>query len=289
MQGILLRLAAVALMTAMLALVHQAAKSLPVGQIMVWRSAIAGAVIVAFAWRFGGLRQLLPQSTRDHAIRGSLGAITMVFSFTSLAYLPVANASALSYLAPLITLPLAVWFLGERISPLTACAAGLGLGGMLIMLWSELQSPSLSDGGVIGIAAGLAFALTWAIVRIHVKRMSTVETATSIAFSFSIFSTCLGLMSLPLGWAALSAQLVVFLVGAGILGAFGHILSAEAIKRAPVSTLAPFDYFGLVFALGIDALFFGLTPAWLALVGMMVIVVAGLLAALTEHRKRETF
>ena len=89
MQGILLRLAAVALMTAMLSVIHHAAKTLPVGQIMVWRSAIAGVVILGFAWRFGGLRQVIPRKPRDHAVRGLLGALTMVFSFTSLAYLPV--------------------------------------------------------------------------------------------------------------------------------------------------------------------------------------------------------
>ena len=286
MQGILLRLAAVALMTAMLSVIHHAAKTLPVGQIMVWRSAIAGVVILGFAWRFGGLRQVIPRKPRDHAVRGLLGALTMVFSFTSLAYLPVANASALSYLAPLITMPLAVVFLGERMGPILILAGLTGVLGMGLMLWSELHSPSLSEGGLIGIAAGLGFAVTWAFVRIHVKRMTSNESSASIAFSFAVFSTALGLLSLPFGWEPVGVEMMLYLIAAGILGAFAHILSAEAIKRAPVSTLAPFDYFGLIFALAADLVFFGIVPTRLALLGMLVIVMAGLLVGVYEARQK---
>ena len=210
----------------------------------------------------------------------------MVFSFTSLAYLPVANASALSYLAPLITMPLAVVFLGERMGPILILAGLTGVLGMGLMLWSELHSPSLSEGGLIGIAAGLGFAVTWAFVRIHVKRMTSNESSASIAFSFAVFSTALGLLSLPFGWEPVGVEMMLYLIAAGILGAFAHILSAEAIKRAPVSTLAPFDYFGLIFALAADLVFFGIVPTRLALLGMLVIVMAGLLVVVYEARQK---
>lgn len=284
MKGIFLRLAAVALITAMSGLVHHLAKSLPVGQIMFWRSGVAAVVIVIYAIRFGGAATLLPQNITNHAIRGVLGGLTMALSFTSLAYLPVANASALAYLAPLFTLPLAAWLLDERMTPLIIGAAILGLGGVGLMLWAELEDPAFSQDGLIGIAAGLGFAILWALVRIHIKRMSTFESAASISLSFAVTSAVMGLVTLPFGWAAAEPTLVAMLIMAGLLGAFGHILSVEAVKRAKVSTLAPFDYFGLIFALGIDALIFTVVPPALAIAGMLMIVMAGLLAAWQETR-----
>lgn len=286
MHGILLRLAAVTLITAMSALVHHLAKTLPVGQIMFWRSGIAAIIIVGFALRFGGTRSLMPQHLGNHAIRGILGGISMALSFTSLAYLPVANASALAYLAPLMSLPLAAWVLGERMSKLVVIAAVLGLGGVALMLWAELERPDFTRGSLIGMAAGLGFALVWALVRIHIKRMSSQETSASISLSFALTSMAMGLATLPFGWEALGWPALSFLVGAGLLGAFGHILSVEAVKRAKVSTLAPFDYFGLIVALGIDAIAFAVLPGSLALMGMLVIVAAGLLAIWQEARPK---
>jgi drug/metabolite transporter (DMT)-like permease len=251
---------------------------------MAWRSGVAALVIIAFALRFGGARSLLPQSYTNHAIRGLLGGLAMALSFTSLAYLPVANASALGYLAPLFSLPLAAWFLRERMNSLVIAAALLGLAGMGLMLWAELESPDVAQGGLIGMAAGLGFAVVWALVRIHVKRMTTKESAASISLSLALTSLAMGLATLPFGWAPMTQMSVLLVVAAGLLGAFGHILSVEAVKRAKVSTLAPFDYFGLIFALGLDAIIFSVLPGPLALVGMFVIVAAGLLAIWQEAR-----
>ncbi|WP_370228588.1 DMT family transporter [Cognatishimia sp.] len=284
MHGILLRLAAVTLITAMSAIVHQLAKTLPVGQIMFWRSGVAAVVIIAFALRFGGARSLRPQNYGNHAIRGLLGGLSMALSFTSLAYLPVANASALAYLAPLLSLPLAAWVLGERMTNLVVFAAILGLGGVALMLWAELEKPDFARGSLIGMSAGLGFAFVWALVRIHIKRMSSKETSASISLSFAITSMAMGLATLPFGWTALGPTAIWLLICAGLLGALGHILSVEAVKRAKVSTLAPFDYFGLIVALGLDALLFSVLPGSLAFVGMLVIVAAGLLAIWQETR-----
>ena len=84
----------------------------------------------------------------------------MVLSFVSLAYLPVANASALAYLTPSITLPLASVMLGERLARRVVLACLLGFVGVLLMLQSSLQSPSGSRLELIGIAAGLGYAAT---------------------------------------------------------------------------------------------------------------------------------
>lgn len=286
MTGIFLRVLSVALLTAMSAVVHHLAQSLPVGQIMVWRSFVAALVIFTFACLRAPLAEMLPKSYIAHAIRGGLGAVSMMFSFVSLAYLPVAHAAALGYLAPVITLPLAAHSLGERISRAILLAAALGFGGVIVMLWSELTQSSVSSLAWVGIAAGLGFAFSMALVRVHIKKMTAQESTTSIAMSFALTSGVLGLCSLPFGWAALDGALVFWLCAAGVLGGVAHMVSVEAVRRSKVSTLAPFDYIGLVFALGIDVMVFQASPTGLAMIGMGLIVSAGLYVILQEQRAR---
>lgn len=108
MPGLFLRLTAMALITAMSATIHGLAQSLPIGQIVFWRSAVALIPIAAYLWLRGQLRNgLKTRNPKGHILRSAFGCLSMVFSFVSLAYLPVANASARAYLTPLITLPLA--------------------------------------------------------------------------------------------------------------------------------------------------------------------------------------
>lgn len=114
--GILLRLLATLLITAMSAAVRQAAATLPVGQIMAWRSGVALIPILAYMALRGDLpAALFTRHPRLHLIRGGLGAVTMALSFASLAFLPVATAQALAFLAPVLVLPLAARMLGEQV------------------------------------------------------------------------------------------------------------------------------------------------------------------------------
>lgn len=134
------------------------------------------------------------------------------------------------------------------------------------------------SGALIGLAAGLAYALTMAVMRVHIKTLTRTESAASIAFFFAVTCTVIGLASLPFGWPVLALWQLAALAGAGVLGGLAHIAAAEAIARAPVSAVAPFDFTGLVWAAGIDALIFAHLPGLWAGIGMAAIVAAALLA-----------
>ncbi|NVO28253.1 DMT family transporter [Donghicola sp. C2-DW-16] len=282
LSGIALRLVAVFLITAMSAVVHEVGARAALGQIIFWRSSVALIPILGYM----ALRSELPKGLqtkhpRLHLTRGLFGAASMAFSFVSLIYLPVANAQALAYLAPVLTLPLAALHLREPLRPQTVLAVALGFGGALMMLWHAL------DGGqnaLIGVAAGIAYALTMAVVRVHIKAMTRTESAATIALYFALICSGIGLATLPLGWPALSGTDLTLLAIAGLLGGLAHIASTEAVARAPVSTVAPFDFTGLIWALGIDALLFRIMPTPLALAGMGVILLAGLIVIRQEMR-----
>lgn len=283
LRGIGLRLLAVLLMTAMSALVHAAAETAPVGQIVFWRSALAIPPILLWArLRDGSFSSIGTRRPMAHAGRGLFGALSMALSFASLAYLPVANAQALAYLAPILTLPVAAMALGEKISRAAIIASAVGFAGVIAMLFAAFEAPG--EGALIGTLAGLGYAATMAWVRVHIKAMTATETAGAIAFWFAVTGAAVGLCSLPFGWAPLDLSLFALLAGAGVLGGFGHALAAEATRAAPVSVIAPYDYTGMIWALLADALIFGAAAGGMELLGAAAITVAGLILAFAPRR-----
>ncbi|WP_424942247.1 DMT family transporter [Aliiroseovarius crassostreae] len=274
--GIGLRLSAVFLMTGMSAAIHAVADRIPVGQIMFWRAGFAILPILLYMiWRREFPQALTTRRPMLHLTRGIFGAISMALSFVSLAYLPVANAQALAYLAPILALPLAVVLLQEVLARVVLVAVGMSFLGMIALLWEAFALPG--DGAWIGVAAGVGFALTMAFMRVHVRRMTFTERPSTIALSFALISALGGLATLPFGWVALDPGLLTWLALAGAVGGVGHILATEAMARAPVSVLAPFEYTGLIWALGFDAVFFGHLPGLWGWIGTITITVAALL------------
>lgn len=283
LNGIGLRLLAAFLVTAMSAMVAVATREVGLGQIVFWRSAVALIPICAYM----ALCREFPSAiaTRRpglHLTRSLFGALSMALSFVSLAYLPVANAQALGYLAPVLTLPLAALVLGERIGPGVWVAAALGFGGVLAMLGSALEAPG--QGALIGVAAGLGYAVTMAFVRVHIKSITASERPSTIAFWFAAVSALAGLATWPFGWEMPSAQMLGWLIGAGLTGGLAHVAATEAVARAPVGVLAPFDFTGLVWALMFDAVLFGVMPDGLGMLGVAAITGAAVMVTLATWR-----
>ncbi|MDP3341068.1 DMT family transporter [Frigidibacter sp.] len=278
--GILLRVAAAGLMVAMSACVKMAAAQVELGQVIFWRSAVSLLPIVVFlALRHdfpGGLRTSRP---RAHLLRSGLGFVTMVCSFVSFKYLSLANATALSFLVPLITLPLAGLMLRERITPRILLCVGLGFVGVLVLLGPDLSAPGADSGFLLGVAGGLGYALSMSVLRIFIKRMTVTETSSAIAFYFGLTCAGIALTSLPFGWTMPEAETWAYLIGAGLLGGVGHIAATEAIARAPVSLLGPFEYTALIWAMLLDIALFAAFPQTLAVLGGGIIIVAAILAS----------
>lgn len=283
--GVMLRLLAAFLVTAMSALIHALASEVPLGQIIFWRSFVAILPICLYAATKGNFpRALATRRPLLHLTRGSLGVLAMALSFLSLTYLPVADAMALSYLAPVLTLPMAALALGERLTPRILLAVAAGFGGVIAMLWEALALPG--GGAMIGVAAGLGFAVLMAAVRVFIKSMTATETPAAIALYFAVAGSIAGLASLPFGWADLPLRDFALLAAAGLLGGLGHVASTEAVARAPVSAVAPFDFTGLVWALGFDVLIFGTVPGPLGTLGVGLITLAALLVTFAPAERR---
>ena len=132
LKGIGLRLLATFLMTAMSAAVRVTADTVPLGQLIFWRSFLALFPICLYmVWRREFPSALRTKHPRLHVTRSLLGIFAMAMFFTALAYLPLANAQALGYLAPILVLPLAAFLLKEKLTAHIFGAVFLGFTGVL--------------------------------------------------------------------------------------------------------------------------------------------------------------
>ncbi|CBS89111.1 DMT family transporter [Azospirillum lipoferum] len=279
--GVLLRLVSAGLFVVMSLFVRLATVEAPIGQIVFYRSAFALLPIVAYLmWRRQFPRALKTRQPAGHLRRNLYGGAAMVLSFISLAYLPLALATALGFLAPLLAVPAAMLFLRERPGAVAIGAALAGFAGVVLMLAPAFEGPRLDHDTIIGVAAGLAMAVATAAGRVEIKTLTATEAPGTIAFYFAVICALGGLASWPFGWITPTGHSLAYLIGAGISGGLAHIAMTEAMARAPVSTQAPFDYTAMLWALMLDALIFGLLPSPVSLAGAFVIAASALVVPL---------
>lgn len=272
-------------LTAMNAIIHEAARVAPVGQLVFWRSFVAlGPILIYLAFRRELGTALRTKYPQKHLIRGILGSAVMMFNFIALAYLSVGLAQAITYLTPIMSICAAMVFLRERPAAMVLGGVVLGLVGILLMLFPALVGTEIRQGTLIGVAAGLAMAATNALSRVQVKDLTRTDPPASIALSFAVVSTLVGLVTFLFGWAELDSQTFALLILAGLLGGMGHVLMTEAVARAPVSLLAGYEYTGIIWAFLFDVALLGVVlDAW-SVAGALVVVAAAALVAYGQGR-----
>lgn len=193
-------------------------------------------------------------------------------------YLPLADAHAISGIAPLLVTALAVPFLGEKVGMRRWTAISIGFLGLLIIV-----RPGI---GVFNPAAliPLAGAGLWAIYQILVRKVSEDSAATSLlymAVTGAIVMTALA----PFFWRPPDSTGWLLLLSLGVVGSLGHYILIKAFQAAPASTLQPFHYVVLIWATIVGYLVFGDLPdAWTVL-GAAVIAGSGLYAFYRERRQ----
>ncbi|SDK55438.1 DMT family transporter [Billgrantia gudaonensis] len=284
--GIVLRLLSGILFSGMMVCVKAVSAEVPLGQAVFFRSAFALLPIVAFmAWRREFPAALATRRPAGHLMRSGLGAAAMFASFAAVARLPVAEATLLAQLAPVVMAVGGVVLLGERFSRHRAAALALVLAGVAVLVVPELGDGQ-ERGRILGYALGVLAAVLTAGALVTVRRISRTETPASIAFYFVLATTLAGLATLPLGWTAVSGSTLVLLVLAGLFGGAAHICMTLALRYAEVSRLAPFEYVALIWPVLADLLIFGLPLSSGFLLALPLVLGGAGLAALEGRRVR---
>ncbi len=275
LRGIFLIVTAVSMFVVMGSLV-KAADRIPAGQAVFFRAFCALPVIVAWlAWRGELASGLRVTRWQNHAVRALAGSCAMGLGFLGLKLIPLPEATAIRFATPILILVFAALILKERIRLIRVSAVIVGLVGVTIIMWPRL-SFDMGDLALIGAVATLASAALAALAQIFLKTMAGTEKTTAIVFWFSLTASCLSLMTLPFGWVMPMGVEWVFLIGAGLIGGAGQVLITSSYKYAEASTLAPFIYVSMIWALIIGYFVFGEVPTVEMLFGAALVIAAGL-------------
>jgi drug/metabolite transporter (DMT)-like permease len=286
--AISLKIAATFFFALMDAFARFAGQTVPVGEVVFFRSAFGIVpVVIYFAWRREIRTVLHTRRPGAQAIRGLLGAGGMFSNFAAVARLPIADVTAIYFYSPLITVALAALILREQVGVYRWTAVIVGFIGVTLTL-----APHLSVGqlGMLSAAAALGglFAMMCAVfdagAAIQVRRLTSSESTASIVLYFSLICMLAGLCTLPFGWVWPNKQEFLALCLIGILGGVSHLFLTESFRYAPASLTAPFDYAMILWAVALGYMMFGEIPGPLVIAGAAIVVGAGLFVIWRERQ-----
>lgn len=278
-RGILLIMAAVSTFAVLDTIAKYLSRTYPVPLIVWVRYAMHLLVMLVFVaprlrWRLVATERPLLQ-----VFRGVVLAASSLLFFTALAFMPIAEASAITFLAPLLVTAMSAYFLRERVRRSAWIALATGFVGVLFIV---------RPGGAIFSAAALlplGTALCFATYQLLTRRLAGIDSTMATLFIGALVGTIVISFLLPFYWGLPQSPFhAVLFVLLGVLGAAGHFVLIRAFEYAPASVLAPFVYAQLATVLALGYVVFGDFPDGWSLVGMAIIVLSGAWIAARQGR-----
>jgi len=252
----------------------------PSAQVAALRGWASLPLIFIWILATGGAAQLVRIRWPLHLVRGVLGVFMLITFAYALKTLSLARAYSLFFIAPMMIALLSSVMLGERVGRPQWLAIGAGFCGVLIVL-----KPETSGFGWLGTLAVLGTALCYALTANLVKIIGRTDSTQSMMFwltcMMAVGSTALALPD----WQPILEKHHLIIVGVALSGAIGQWGVTEAFKRAPAASVAPLEYSGLVWVIGIDFVIWSVVPGWRTLAGAAVIIASGLFLLRFEARR----
>jgi drug/metabolite transporter (DMT)-like permease len=263
----------------MITLVRHLTDGLHPLQVVFFRTAFGLAAMLPWLLR-QGLGVLRTGHLRLHLLRALIGIFAMVGWFTSLSLMPLAEATALSFTAPIFTSVLAVLILGEvmRLRRWSATMVGF-LGALLIVRpgFAAIQPAAL---------LAIATAAVWASSTVLIKVMARTESAGAITTYMVLLTTPMTLLAALFVWQNPTLEQLGWAALLGAAGSTGHICMSRALATADATLVAPFDYLRLPIVALIAFLAFGEVPNVWVWIGGAVIAASSIYIAQREGRPR---
>jgi drug/metabolite transporter (DMT)-like permease len=228
-------------------------------------------IVVAWVAVTGGYGQLLRVRFKLHVARGILGVL-MLSAFTyGVRHLPLTDAYAIFFVAPLLITALAVPILHERVDWRHWTAIAIGFGGVLVVL-RPTGAAALTIPGLAVLATAIGYALSAITVRVLGR---TDSTQSMVFWLMTMVGVGAGLLALPV-WRPIQSAHWLVIVGIAITGSLGQWAITEAFRRGEASFIAPFEYTALAWGVGLDWYLWRTIPAPITLLGAAVIIASGL-------------
>ena len=244
---------------------------------MLWRTAIALTMAIAL---FLSKRRRWPGNTiiRLHIRRGVLTSLMAFLFFWGLAYVPLAEAIGLSFIAPLIALYLAAVLLKEVVGEKAVLASAIGFAGALVIIGGRWSGQYSEDVGK-GIVAILLSAILYAYNLILQRQQAVIAEPIEIVFFQNATMFTVYLVFAPASAVAPALAQLPQLVAAALLGTTSLLLLSWAYARAEAKILIPVEYTAFIWAVLFGWLVFAEEVTAATLAGTALIVVACLVAA----------
>ena len=253
-------------------------ESYPVGQVMALRGVSIVVLLTAFYVVTGRTAALKVNRWSHQLSRAVLMTCSTICFVTGLSLLPIADAIAIAFAGPLLTVALAIPFLGERVGWRRWLAILVGFAGVLIIV-----QPT-GDAFRIAALAPLGAAFFGACRDVVTRRISGSESSSAILMISTTLVTLAGFLSWPLGWAPIqSAHLWIFAVS-GIFVGVAQYLIIEGFRLGEVALVAPFKYTTLIWAVLIGAIFWGDIPGTGVWIGTVLVVGGGMYLLRSESK-----
>lgn len=275
--GIYARIAALVLFATMDAMVKWLGDTYGPFQMMLFRSTVALVPLYFLVRGAGGIRRLRSRRPALQALRIAAGFGSLLGFFYVFPRMPLVDAYAISFAAPLFMVALSVPILGEEVGWRRWSAVAVGFAGVIIML--EPWNISVHWMSLVVLVATLSYSLSTVVTRL----VSRHDHDAATIFWFCLFAAAVSAVGAIPDWTWPSSGGWFWLCSLGVIGGVGQILVTRALRLAPMSVLAPFDYSSIVLAMLYGYLWFKEQPSPMIWYGLPLVVGSGLYIL---HRER---
>jgi drug/metabolite transporter (DMT)-like permease len=281
LQGVLLQLLALALFVAMDALLKVMVASYPVPQLMFLRFAVHVVFVILAVRIFTGSLPWRSRAPLLQTLRSATLAAASASFIVALMHVPLADATAVMFAAPVLTVALAALWLGEKVSARRWLGVVIGLVGVMV----AIRPPFLTGEPLHwAMLLPLVTAVMNTFYQLLTRKLAAEDDPRTTFLHTSLAALALTALAQPFVWVAPAPSDLPWMLVLGLIGAAGHCLLVLAFARAPASVLAPMSYSQLVWAGLAGVLVFGDWPDGWTLLGAAVIAAGGVLVALPARK-----
>jgi len=245
---------------------------------VVWGRYISQVVLLAVIFAPRLISLIRTDHVKVQLLRSVLLLLTTILFFGALSYIPMANASAVMLVSPLIVTALSVPLLKEKVGVRRWAGVAIGFAGAMLII--RPGADTLQLAALLPLGAAFLYAL----FQISTKFLSAAEDPlTTLVYSALVGGVVLSI-SVPFHWEPFTPKEWLILAGTGTFGSIGHFCLINAFRNAPASAVVPFTYTNLLWATGYGYILFGDIPDLHTVLGAVIISASGLYIFHREQR-----
>ena len=249
-------------------------------ELVFYRSLFSLPVVLFWVLKRESLVSLKPNRPLAHVWRGGLGLLSMGLTFQALILLPLADATAINFTAPIFATILSFLILREDVRIHRWAAVVIGFVGVIV-----IARPGGSSLPLFGLIIALFGAVGQASVTTTLRHLQRSENVAAIVFWFAVAGIVVGGLLMPFFGQVHGPRAITLVLVGGLAGGVGQLLMTSSL-RAPVSVVSPFDYLQIVAATVYGWMLFSDVPSLHTIAGAALIASSGIYTAWREHRRR---